>query len=150
MGNDSGDSAQGLTLQTREPVVIFDGDCGLCHACVRFILRHEREPGRLLFAARDSDFARRALGDAARPDSLALVVPGDGGVPNLLFRTDALIAIGPYLRAPWDSLAALKVIPRPARDAAYSLVACVRRKISARPESACPAGDARSRARFLS
>lgn len=129
------------------PVVLFDGGCNLCHGSVRFVAR--RDPrGRFRFAALQSEVARRLLERVGAPadlpaavDSLVLVQDGRWHV-----RSDAALRIAARLRAPWPLLSALRIVPRPLRDAAYAFVARRRLRWFGRREACLlPAGDLRGR-----
>ena len=73
-----------------EPVVLFDGGCGLCSRTVRFLLRHDAR-GRMRFAPLGSGAAAavlrtRGVSPADLPDS----VPGQGFPATLYPRARAL------------------------------------------------------------
>ena len=131
-----------------DPVVLFDGDCGMCHRVVRHILRHERGP-ELKFAPLDSDFARALLAahglDAPPPHTVVFSEEG-----RLFFRSDAALRIARRLKAPRSWLGLLTVVPRPVRDAGYDFIARRRRRWFRKPETACPAPGRETRNRFLS
>ena len=48
-------------MSASNPIVFYDGVCGLCNRLVQFLLKHDRE-GRLRFASLQSDFAAKVLG----------------------------------------------------------------------------------------
>jgi predicted DCC family thiol-disulfide oxidoreductase YuxK len=106
--------------QTPHPIVLFDGDCGLCHASVRFVI--ERDDSALFrFAALDSAVAR---------DLLAGVDPGPLGDSVLLVedgrvydRSTAALRIARRLRSPWNLAWGLMLVPRFVRDLVYAWVA---------------------------
>ena len=102
------------------PLVIYDGDCALCAWSVRFITARS-QPGAFRFAARDSDAARTAF--TAHPDARDIdgVLLVDG--TKLFARSDAALRITHDLRRPWPLLGALRLLPRPLRDALYAVVA---------------------------
>lgn len=129
-------------------LVFFDGDCGLCHHTVRFLLREDRN-GVLRFAPlRGETFHEEvpAPRRAGLPDSL-IVRTGDG---RLLVRSDATIHLLRRLGGRWRWRAdLLALVPRPIRDAGYRILASVRRLLFRRPEDACPVVAPPLRARFL-
>jgi len=105
------------------PVVLFDGSCALCHAAVRFVIRHDRV-GRIRFAALQSGAGARLLGDRGRavpPGPLESVLLVEGAEVHA--RSDAALRIARYLDGAWPVLYGLVVVPRPLRDAAYRVVA---------------------------
>ncbi len=127
--------------------LFYDGDCGLCHSAVQFAIRHDRR-AVFRFAPLHGPTFNRVLTGSQRsslPDSL-VVHTGDG---RLLVRSAAVGYLLKQLRGGWMLLAALLwIIPRPIRDLGYDLVAAVRRRLFARPQSACPVVAPSLRARF--
>ena len=122
--------------------VYYDGDCGLCHGTVRFLLSEDREALFRFAPLGGETFARRIPETTARalPDSLVVERGAEGlatkseGVAYLLLRLGGL----------WRLLGhVLKALPRPLRDGAYDGVARVRRRLFTPPQSTCPVpGDA--------
>lgn len=119
------------------PVVLFDGDCTLCNASVRFIVR--RDPGgRFAFRPLQDDVSRRALaalGHPRPPDSIALLDSS-----GARFRSDAALAIAARLGFPWNLAGVFRAVPRPLRDAVYDFIARRRHRWFGRPD-ACGVGD---------
>jgi predicted DCC family thiol-disulfide oxidoreductase YuxK len=129
------------------PIVVFDADCVLCSGLVAFMLAHERD-ARTRFAAAGS---REGLALAARHgfskadlDETFLVIEGGAAFS----RSGAAIRLARRLKAPWRWLAALALIPRPARDAAYAFVAARRYRWFGR-RGDCVVVPPDQRARFL-
>ena len=128
-------------------VVLFDGDCGMCHGAVRFTLRHERDEV-LKFASLDSDYARRELAERGFPEpppDTVVVLHGD----RILVRSDAALRIAAHLKAPWRWLRILRIIPRPLRDALYDFIARRRHRWFPPPQGVCPMPGPATKARFL-
>jgi len=101
-------------------VVYFDGLCHLCDGFVRFVLARDRRR-RFRFAPLQGETARRRLegrftGDA--PGSVVLEEPR-----RFRIRSDAALAILTGLGGSWRLAGALRIIPRPLRDAMYDYVA---------------------------
>jgi predicted DCC family thiol-disulfide oxidoreductase YuxK len=132
------------------PVLLFDGDCPLCHASVRFVLRHERRPD-LRFAPLGGPAARRLLADRpdlAAVDSLMWVEHiGSGGGKRVLVRSAAALRTARSLGLPWSLLSILWIVPRPLRDAVYDAVARRRRRLVRADR--CPPLPPAARERFL-
>jgi predicted DCC family thiol-disulfide oxidoreductase YuxK len=129
------------------PVVLYDGDCGMCHRVVAFTLRHERGP-ILKFSALDGPYAVAALaerGYPAPPPHTVVVIDG----PDIRIRSEAALLIAAHLRAPWRWLRIIRFVPKGLRDALYTFVATRRHRWFPKPESACPIPDAATRGRFL-
>ncbi len=115
------------------PVLLFDGECGLCVRCVQLLLKTDRR-GRLRFAALQGGAAQALLRVRGLPtqefESMVLVpewtTRHDAG---LLFRTDALFEALRTVGGVWWMLAWFGVLPRVWRDLVYRLVARWRRRI---------------------
>ena len=114
------------------PVLLFDGECGLCQRVVRTLLRIDRI-GTLRFAPLQSPAAQEFLRTHGLPvedfDTLVFVPDWARRADrDFLLRTDgavaALRAVGAVRRA-----ALLGAVPRVVRDAGYRLVARWRAKM---------------------
>jgi len=131
-----------------DPVLFYDGGCGLCHLSVRVLLRLDRR-GRLRFAPLGGESFRSAVvGDRRSdlPDSLVLLMP-DG---RLRVRSAAVLESLRLIGLPWSAVAAAgRLLPRPLGDALYDAVARVRQRLFAPPAEACPRVPPALRARFL-
>jgi predicted DCC family thiol-disulfide oxidoreductase YuxK len=142
-------SRDATTPHETHPVVFFDGECGLCHRTVAFLIERDRA-GVLRFAHLQGDLARRVLPDdtrdVGRDGSVALLE--EGGRVSL--RSAAVLRALAYLPAPWGWLGALASVRavRPLLNRAYEFVARRRDRWFPRSES-CPLPDARLRPRFI-
>ena len=135
----------------RRPVLLYDGECGLCAAVVRTMLR-EDAAARLRFAPLQGAAAQHYLRARGLPtaafDSLVFVPDWSQpeSFPPLLRSAGALAAAdepGGFCRV----LSLARIVPRPLLDAAYRAVARIRGRFG-RP--ACvPADEPRWAARFL-
>lgn len=110
------------------PVLLFDGECGLCNALVRFLLRRDRA-GALRFATLQGRFGQEQLRRLGLPtedfDSLVFLPRGTEGAA--LRRTDGALAVLEKLGGGWARLArGLGAAPASWRDAGYKLVARTR------------------------
>jgi predicted DCC family thiol-disulfide oxidoreductase YuxK len=116
--------------QFPRPLLLFDGNCALCNGTVRWLLAHDR--GRLHYAPLSSEVADAALGQAGYEGDRSSVVLVDGTGAHqhstAVWRTLRLL---PW---PWRAGAAIRLIPRPLRDAAYRFVAANRFRIFGRSD----------------
>ena len=130
----------------RSPVILFDGECNLCSAWVRFIIK--RDPaGRLRFASLQSPAAEILLRrHCILPGAMGTIVLVDGD--RCFTRSDALIEITRELSAPWPLFTILKLVPRFLRDACYDLLARNRYRWFGKLAS-CMVPTAEIRSRFL-
>ncbi len=128
--------------------LFYDGECGLCHAAVRFVLAEDRDGRGFRFAPLASEsFARIAPADvrATLPDSLVLALP-DG---TWLLRSAATLEIGERLGGLWRIGArAARFLPRAWLDRLYDAIARNRKRFVRRPDDACPMVSPELRARF--
>jgi predicted DCC family thiol-disulfide oxidoreductase YuxK len=127
-------------LPTETPVLLYDGECGLCAGSVQFILRHEPVPRRaaLRFAPLQSELGRQVR---TRHPELADV---DSVV---WFEPPAGLAVLRHLGGLWGVLGALGwLVPRPLRDAVYRAIARRRFDLVA---PACLLPTPEERGRFL-
>ncbi|MDZ7842320.1 MAG: thiol-disulfide oxidoreductase DCC family protein [Gammaproteobacteria bacterium] len=108
-------------------IVLYDGICNLCNASVRFIIN--RDPDGLyrfahLQSSTGSDLARRYGIDPDITDSFVLIAHNRASI-----KSDAWLAILESLGGIWSAARALRVIPRPVRDAVYDLVGRTRYRV---------------------
>lgn len=136
------------TRDTGRDIVFYDGGCGLCHAGVTFLVKRDRRHA-FDYAPLHGETFGRIVPPASRgslPDSV-VIATRDGA---LLVKSDATLHALRALGGAWSALGrALAVVPRSLRDAAYDLVARVRRRLAAPPSGACPLVPAGLRDRFL-
>lgn len=136
----------------QNPIVFYDGVCGLCNRLVQFLLRHDKQ-GRLRFASLQSDFAARVLGrhgiDPKDLDTLHVMENYEQTDERVLQRSDAILRAARELGGLWSVLAAIaRVIPRAVRDLFYGLVARNRYRVFGKYDS-CMLPDPNQRSRFL-
>ena len=134
------------------PIILYDGVCGLCNRFVRFVLKRDRKD-RFRFAALQSNLAREILQrHGLNPDSLDtvyLVLNCGQLVERLLSRNDASTAVLEDLGGFWRLWAKLLgSFPRAFRDESYNLVARNRYRLFGRHAS-CPLPDPDDRHKFL-
>lgn len=134
------------------PIILYDGVCGLCNGLVQFLLKRDNA-GRLRFASLQSDFAAQVLQrhgfDAKDLDTMHLVENYDQPDERVLQRSTAILRAGRELGGVWSFLAALgRVVPRPVRDVFYGLVARNRYRVFGKYDT-CMLPDPNQRSRFL-
>jgi len=139
-------------MPASNPIVFYDGVCGLCNRLVQFLLKHDRE-GRLRFASLQSDFAAKVLGrhgfDPKDLDTVHVVENYDQPDERVLQRSDAILRAGRELGGFWSASSSIaKVVPRPLRDFVYRLVATNRYRMFGKFDT-CMLPDPSQRSRFL-
>jgi predicted DCC family thiol-disulfide oxidoreductase YuxK len=130
---------------TKNPVLFFDGVCGLCSWAVDFIMKWDAA-GLFRFAPLQGETAQRLLPSSDVDDLSSMVLITDQGP----FRRSAaavriLWRLGPFWRlCGW----LLWLIPRPIRDVGYQLVASLRYRLFGKKET-CRLPTPQERERFL-
>jgi predicted DCC family thiol-disulfide oxidoreductase YuxK len=131
---------------TREgPVLFFDGVCGLCNRFIDFAISRDRA-AVFRFAPLQGETAREQLPEADVREVNTMVLRDEQGVFR---KSTAAVRVLIRLGGVWRILgAALWMVPRPLRDAGYSVVARYRYAIFGKKET-CRMPTAAERARFL-
>jgi predicted DCC family thiol-disulfide oxidoreductase YuxK len=114
-------------VDARRPVLLYDGECGLCNGVVRFLLR-EDAGGRMRFAPLQSPAAQAYLRAQGLPtedfDSLVFAPDWDrpeNGGPRL--RTDGALAAADEIGGVWRVISWASVLPAAVRDPFYKVIA---------------------------
>lgn len=114
----------------RQPVLLYDGECGLCNRLVRLLLRSDKA-GRLHYAPLQSDVGQAYLQRWGLPtkdfDSLVFVPNWevrDRSEP--LLRTDGALAAAAEVGGIWRGVSWLRILPTWLRDPFYKLIARTR------------------------
>ena len=112
------------------PVLLYDGECGLCNFLVRRLLRADKS-GRLRFAPLQGGPAQAYLRAKGLPteDFDSLVFVPDWEAPDRsepLLRTDGALAAAAEAGGVWRLVAWMRVLPAWLRDPFYKLVARTR------------------------
>ncbi|MEO6005600.1 MAG: DCC1-like thiol-disulfide oxidoreductase family protein [Opitutus sp.] len=127
------------------PVILYDGECGLCDRLVQWVLPRDRA-GKFRFAALQSPWAQSVLSRHGLPvtdfETMA-VVEGE----QVFLRSTAVLRILRFL--PWWRWAyGFTVIPRVLRDAVYNAIARRRKRWFPAPD-ACGVPKPEWRERFI-
>ncbi len=139
-------------MSGENPIILYDGVCGLCNRLVQFLLKHDKQE-RLRFASLQSDFAAKVLQrhgiDPKDLDTLHLIENYEQPGERVLQRSDAILRAGRELGGFWSATAAAaKVIPRALRDVIYRFVARNRYRVFGKYDT-CMLPDPNQRSRFL-
>jgi predicted DCC family thiol-disulfide oxidoreductase YuxK len=130
------------------PILLYDGDCGVCNATVKWVLEHEHATSTLRFAALGSPMGlalRRAAHVADDIDSLLWVENRKGKVYARL-RSSAVLRVLGEARGAWTWLRVLAVVPPVVRDFFYDAFAKIRHRVI---EPSCFVPLPAQRGRFL-
>jgi predicted DCC family thiol-disulfide oxidoreductase YuxK len=129
-----------------EPIVLYDGVCGLCNKTVRWILRKERDHALKFAPLQGPTAAALRARHPNIPQTLESVIYVDGGRAHL--RSKAFLYAAKHMRAPWRWGHALRWMPGFLLDLPYRLIARIRYRVWGKSES-CELPAAEHRARFL-
>jgi len=133
------------TSDPAQPIVFFDGTCGLCDRTVQRLLKWDRR-GRLKFAPLQGETARQRLGEAAASELKTLILVDRRGESR---RSSAVVRILGHVGGMARILGGLLwLIPRPLRDFGYNFVAARRYRWFGQVD-ACRLPKPHERERFL-
>jgi predicted DCC family thiol-disulfide oxidoreductase YuxK len=135
-----------------EPILLYDGVCGLCNRFVQFILRHDRA-AIFCFASLQSSFATPILArhgsSPAGLETVYVVLHYNEPEEWILERSDAVAFVLRQVGGIWGFVGGMiAMTPRPLRDWGYRLVVRHRYRIFGRFD-VCPMPTSEARARFL-
>jgi predicted DCC family thiol-disulfide oxidoreductase YuxK len=128
--------------------VFYDGECGLCHRAVRFLVRRDRDGSAFRFAPLQGETFVAEVPEPLRTDlpNSVVVKTNRGGV---LTRSEAMVYLVRKLEPPWRWLGDLMSLTPPwVLDLGYDGVANLRRRLLRPPATTCPVLPSRLRARF--
>ena len=133
------------------PIVLYDGVCGLCNRLTQFLLKRDHHD-RLRFASLQSEFAttilKRHERDTHDLDTVYVVMDYEGPNERLLARSDAILSLGQELGGIWSVAGLAKALPRFLRDGLYNLVARNRYRVFGKYDS-CMMPEPKHRRKFL-
>ena len=137
---------------TSNPIILYDGVCGLCNRLNQFVLKRDRND-RFRFAAMQSEFAGKVLERrGVNPqvlDTMYLLLNYSQPDERLVSRSDAAIQILTKLGGIWRAIASIvQLLPRWFRDKAYNLIARNRYQLFGKYQT-CPIPDEKTRSKFL-
>ncbi len=127
------------------PVVLYDGECGLCHRSVKFLIARDR--GQLYYAPLQGETAAALRARHPEiPTTLESVVLVDRD--RVFLRSKAFLYVAKYLTRPWRWGYQLRWLPAVVLDLGYRLVARVRYRIWGKYE-ACQRPTVEQQAQLL-
>jgi len=140
-----------LSKTESNPIVFYDGVCGLCNHLVQFLLKRDTRD-RFRFASLQSEFAGKVLTrhgvDPHDLDTVYVVRDYERSNESLLARSDAILYMLSQLGGAWRLTGIGRVMPRAFRDAVYRIVARNRYRVFGKHES-CILPAPEHRAKFL-
>ncbi len=104
-------------MTENNPIIFYDGLCGLCDRSVQFIIRHDTKK-KFRFAALQSDIAANILEKKKLTDSFILFDDG-----NIFDRSTAALKVCKILDGNIGLLYVFILIPKRLRDSIYNWIA---------------------------
>ncbi|HEV2830315.1 MAG TPA: thiol-disulfide oxidoreductase DCC family protein [Pyrinomonadaceae bacterium] len=140
-----------LSKTQSNPIVLYDGVCGLCNHLVQFLLKRDKND-RFRFASLQSEFAQTLMMkhgvDPHDLDTVYVVKEHGQSNETLLARSDAILFMLQQLGGVWKLSGVGRVLPGAFRDAVYKIVARNRYRVFGKHES-CMLPEPKHRAKFL-
>lgn len=128
-------------MNKSQPIIFYDGLCGLCDKSVQFVLKHDKKQ-RFKFATLQSDFANDTIG---RPETDSFVLYDND---KMYMESTAALLTLKKLGGMWNLFAVFLIVPPFIRNAVYRFVARNRYKWFGKFDS-CKVPDAATRSRFI-
>jgi predicted DCC family thiol-disulfide oxidoreductase YuxK len=140
-----------LSETKSNPIILYDGVCGLCNRLVQFILKRDKRD-YFRFASLQSEFSSSLLQRHGRDpndlDTVYVVVDYAQPAQRWLARSDAILFLLKELGGIWRLAFLGNILPRIVRDGMYELVARNRYRVFGKYES-CLLPETKHRAKFL-
>lgn len=125
----------------KNKIIYYDGDCGLCHVLVRFILRIDIK-NQFYFSPISNFQNKEKTNDL---ESIILSING-----NLLYKSEAIITTFNIIGNGWSLVAQLlQIMPKDLVDKIYDWVSKNRKKWTPNKTKACPNMPSFYKKRFL-
>lgn len=132
-------------ILSKQPILLFDGECGFCNRTVLFFLKRERRP-LMHFAPLNSATGRalRAYFEISEnTDSIVLIKQHSAYIKSC-----AALRLAPYMKGLWPLLIVFVVIPPFLRNFVYDFIARRRMRWFGRVEN-CALLAQEDKKRFL-
>jgi predicted DCC family thiol-disulfide oxidoreductase YuxK len=113
------------------PLFVFDGTCVLCSTGAAWLMRHDRQ-GRIAFTSAQGELGKALYRHFEREMDQTYLLVADGVAYG---ESGGYLRLARALGGPWRAAAALRLVPRLLRDAAYLVVARNRYRWFGRAES---------------
>ncbi len=129
----------------KQPLLLFDGECGLCNRAVQFLLKREKK-SLLHFAPLQSapgTALRKYFEISDKTDSLVLIKNNEAYIKSC-----AALRLTKYMKGLWPLMMVFLIIPPFLRNLVYDFIARCRTKWFGKVES-CALLKQEDRSRFL-
>jgi predicted DCC family thiol-disulfide oxidoreductase YuxK len=115
-----------MTVNVPGPIVLYDGECGLCNRSVKFLIK--RDGGQLYYAPLQGETAAALREQFPEiPTTLESVVLVEDGKVRL--RSKAFLYGAKFLTAPWRWAYYLRWLPAILLDLGYRVIARIRYRV---------------------
>lgn len=131
-------------------LILFDGECGLCHRFVRFVLARDAR-GTFAFLPLKTRAGQRLLAKHQAPsdlDSVAVIEAHGTDAERMRVKSDAALFVAEEVGRPRWLMRLARRVPVVLRDVVYDFVARVRFRIFGTAD-VCALPTPATRARFL-
>ncbi len=127
-------------MSVRNPIVFYDGECGMCHGMVRFAVARDGR-GRFRYAPINGETWKTLIEDGSEPDTNTIHLLDERGHH---VRSSAVCRLLIGFGGGWKFLGCLLwLVPRPLRNLGYRMVASIRYRVAGRVDACTiPAPDA--------
>lgn len=129
----------------KQPILLFDGECGFCNKSVQFLLRREKNK-RLHFAPLQSEVGKQLrtyFEIDSRTDSIILIRDHSAYIKSC-----AALRLSTYMRGLWPLMMVFTLIPFFLRNPVYDFIARRRMRWFGRVDN-CALLQKEDRSRFL-
>jgi predicted DCC family thiol-disulfide oxidoreductase YuxK len=133
-------------LLKKQPILLFDGECGFCNRTVQYFLKNESSKRKMHFAPLQSEpgiLLRKYFEIGDNVDSLILIKGHDAYIKSC-----AALRLAPFMKGLWPVAVVFVIIPPFIRNLVYDFIAKRRMKLFGRGES-CALLKNEDRSRFL-
>src|SRR4051812_48847269 len=113
-------------LLTKQPILLFDGECGFCNKSIQFFLHREKNSKQMHFAPLQSEIGialRKYFEISDNTDSIILIKDH-----SAYTKSCAALRLTPYMKGLWPSMMAFVIIPPFIRNLVYDFIAKRRMK----------------------
>ena len=140
-----------MSTTESNPIVLYDGVCGLCNRLVQFILKRDKQE-RFRFASLQSsvglEILRRHGANPLDLDTFYVVLDYGDASERLLARSDGVVYALTNLGGIWKIAGVGKALPKAVCDGLYNFVARHRYQVFGKHES-CTLPEPKHRDKFL-
>lgn len=130
----------------KQPILLFDGECGFCNKTIQFFLRNENKEKKMHFAPLESEIGkalRNYFEIDPKIDSIILIKEHSAYIKSC-----AALRLAPFMKGLWPLAIIFVIIPPFIRNLVYDFIAKKRKGIFGRVES-CALLQKEDSSRFL-